>query len=151
MSLTALAVPALSAAAGPRTIHLLDLVQKQDITFDASGKAGPKPGDQVFSHDAVYRYDKGVRGAKAGTVQAILTFIGKPTKAGLTADITGQVFLAGGSVRFDGVSRFGNGPARFTLAIVGGTGIYAGARGTVEGRDLDSTGNRSSLDLHLLP
>lgn len=149
--LAALLVPAVGSAAGPRTIHLLDLVLKQSTTFAPNAKAGPKPGDQAFSHDAVYRYDGAVKGAKVGTVEAILTFISKPDKSGLlTADITGQVFLAGGSLRFDGISKFGNGPSHVTLAIVGGTGTYAGARGTLEIRDLDSTGMRSALDIHLL-
>ena len=47
---------------------------------------------------------------------------------------------------------FGNGPSNFRLAVVGGTGRYVDARGSVHIRDL-GTGdtNNSNVDFNLLP
>src|SRR6266550_8870268 len=43
--------------------------------------------------------------------------------------------LAGGDLTVQGIVDFG-GPADFVVAITGGTGRYAGAKGTVDGKDL---------------
>ena len=42
------------------------------------------------------------------------------------------------------------GKNHFVLPIVGGTGSYAGARGTLDLKDIVASGDRSSLVIHLV-
>jgi hypothetical protein len=44
------------------------------------------------------------------------------------------------------------GASRFTLPVVGGTGVYANVRGYVKVRDIgNGNTNKSNVDIHLLP
>jgi hypothetical protein len=91
------------------------------------------------------------RGARAGSVQATLTFMSSFGDHGATAEISGQLFLAGGSIWVDGVVRITGGPSRFDLAILGGTGRFVGTRGVLHTRDLVPSGDRSAMTLSLRP
>ena len=64
---------------------------------------------------------------------------------------TGTFFIPGGSVVGEGYIRFSNAP--FTIPVVGGTGAYAGARGTFTSRSIRDNGEVSlSADvIRLLP
>jgi hypothetical protein len=62
---------------------------------------------------------------------------------------TVQANLSGGTILVGGIVSFKNEPLKFTLAITGGTGAYANARGYVNVRQLP--GNKTNLDFHLLP
>jgi hypothetical protein len=71
-------------------------------------------------------------------------------RRGATVDLVGQLFLHGGSLRVEGVVQVRPGPNHFVLPIVGGTGTYAGARGTVDLKDIGTSGDRSALVIHVI-
>lgn len=140
-----------AATAGtPRVIHLLDLSEGATPAFDA-GTGAPRAGDRVFLRDGLYAWKGSKRGARVGHVEATLTFLSAFGARGATVEISGQMFLPGGSLRVDGLGRVTQAANRFTLPVVGGTGVYAGARGTVNLRDVGADGGKSIVDVHLLP
>ena len=67
--------------------------------------------------------------------------------------IDAQAFLPGGTVMVVGYGHISaDGPSRLTLPVVGGTGIYANARGFVKVRDLgNGNSDRSNIQFHLTP
>lgn len=144
-----LALPA-GASSGPTTMHLLDVSVGDTPAFDA-GHGTPRPGDRVFLNDALYAWNGAHRGARVGHVDSELQFRSTFSHKGASADITGQVYLPGGSVLVDGIGFIpSTGPASFTLPVIGGTGKYIGARGELDTRDLASGGNKTAFELHLL-
>jgi hypothetical protein len=143
-----------SALDSPKVIDLLD-ISRQDVqpingfTFNRL----PRAGDQFPIHDDLYKWAPGgKRGALAGGVEGIgeFQFVGEHNAKVL---FFAQARLQGGSVVLQGMGlvRF-EGPSTFTLPIVGGTGIYANARGYVVVRDLgNGNGDKSNAAFHLLP
>jgi len=71
-------------------------------------------------------------------------------RSGATAEIAGQVFLAGGPLRVDGIVHISGGRNGFELPVVGGTGRFVGARGSLQVRDLNRDGDRSAVIVRLL-
>ncbi len=67
-------------------------------------------------------------------------------RKGGSAQCSVTLFLSGGTIAVDGGVRFAK---TFSLPVVGGTGTYEGARGSVLIEDLK--GGRSNLTVHLLP
>jgi hypothetical protein len=116
----AVAAVAVAAASGgteaPQSLRLVAV--QHDFAQVGVGKQGPKPGSQfVFS-------ERLLRGGKAvGSDHVVCTFTGKwPHET----DFCRAIFqLSDGTIVAEGVS------ARepFTVAVTGGTGVYAGARG----------------------
>jgi hypothetical protein len=67
--------------------------------------------------------------------------------------ISAQAYIPGGSVMAHGYGHLrADGPARLTLPVVGGTGLYDNARGFVKVRDLGN-GNisKTNIEFHLRP
>jgi hypothetical protein len=61
-----------------------------------------------------------------------------------------QLFLRGGTILVQGYGRVNaDGPSKLTFPIVGGTGRYAGVRGSIDVRNLSESKTR--LHLTLLP
>ena len=149
-SAAAMLLAAQASAAAPTTLRLLDVSVGATPAFDA-GTGDPRPGDRVYLRDALYRWEGAKRGARAGSIDATLTFMSSFGPHGATAEISGQLFLAGGSLRVGGVVHLSGGPSRFDLPILGGTGRFAGAGGVLHSRDLVPTGDRSAVTLDLLP
>ena len=139
-----------AAASTPGTLHFLDLAESATPAFDA-GTGAPRPGDRIFLHDRLYTWKDGKRGTRSGHVDATLTFMSAFGAHGATVDISGQMFIPGGSLRVDGIGRVTQGANRFTLPILGGTGVYAAAHGTVDLRDIGTSGSKSAVDIHLVP
>jgi len=140
-----------SAANAPTTLRYLDISVGATPAFDA-GTGEPRPGDRLYLHDALYTWHGTARGARAGRVEATLTFMSSfGPGGGATGEIAGQLFLPGGSIRADGIVRISDGPSRFELPVVGGTGRFAGARGSLHVRDLSPEGDRSAFVVRLLP
>jgi hypothetical protein len=150
-------VPSSPALTAPRVFSLLD-VPDQNIapiggfTFDRP----PVGGDQFAIQDTLYKWAGTKRGARTGRLRGFGTFqTGFGPKFQLHASVlfTVQAYLPGGSVLVQGFGEINpNGPSRFTIPVVGGTGVYANARGYVKVRDLgDGNLNRSNVDVHLLP
>ncbi len=145
----AVAAAQATGAGGPTTLTFLDVSVRSTPAFDA-GRGEPRPGDRLFLADALYAWHGSHRGARAGTTVSTLTFMSSFGKRGATVDLAGQVFLHGGSLRVEGVVQVLPGKNHFVLPIVGGTGSYAGARGTLDLKDIVASGDRSSLVIHLV-
>ena len=113
----------------------------------------PRPGDQLQIVDTLYKWSGSKRGAKVGHTNGILTFMTLTGGQGGTAMVNAQITLPAGTVIVEGIIRFpGSGPAHFTLPIVGGSGSYDNARGTVNIRDIGNGNlNKSNYQFHLLP
>lgn len=144
-----------SAIKSPQTISLLEVdepnneQQLGDFTFDRP----PTGGDQLGFANTLYAWKGTGRGARVGHDQGVITFItgfGPDFSKKALALFTAQVWLPGGTLFIEGFGRLNpDGPAMYTFPVLGGTGIYANARGSLKVRDLP-TGN-TSLVFHLLP
>lgn len=139
--LGALAVAATpGAAVKPQTINLLEVsssfvgIGGLDTTFSSP----PKVGQGFVSGSDLYTWNGRKRGAHAGTVWVVCTFT-KITSNGAWEVCTGAALLPKGQITVSGSILQG---AQFDVPIVGGTGIYTGARGYVRVRDLG--GGRSA-------
>ena len=167
LKLTVLAVPAAlavlamvgspaSALTKPQKFSLLSVSSGDEtpiggFAFDRE----PVPGDRFTFTDQLYKWAGIKHGAHVGRMDVLCTF----TKVNITTksfSATGQCnatyFLPGGQVAIEGFIRFTDGPLNFVIPVVGGTGIYANARGTVHIRDLGNgeTG-KSNNEFNLLP
>lgn len=147
---TALLAAGASAAGGSTTLRFVDVSLGETPAFDA-GVGAPRPGDRVYLHDALYTWHGAKRGTRVGRAEATLMFTSSPGPAGVSAEVTGQLFLREGSIRAGGYVRLAEGPSNFDLPVLGGTGRFAGARGVLHVRDLDANGNRSAMTVRLLP
>jgi len=145
---TAVATASAAGADGSTTLRFLDVSVRSTPAFDA-GHGDPRPGDRVFLADALYSWHGAHRGALAGSGASTLTFMSSFGQHGATVDLTGQLFLRGGSLRVEGVVQVKPGPNHFVIPIVGGTGSYVGTRGTIDLKDLGTSGDRSALEVHL--
>lgn len=148
VALAAIAATSTAAAQNPKTLHFLDLSEGSTPAFDA-GHGIPRPGDRVFLHDGLYTWQHGRKGTRAGHGDATLTFMSGFGRSGATVEIAGQLFIPGGSIVIGGIGHVKQGANTFTLSILGGTGNYAGARGTVDLRDIAPSGDKSAVDIHL--
>ncbi len=123
------------AAVKPQTISLLEVsnslvgIGGLDVTFSSP----PKVGQGFVSGSDLYQWNGRKRGAHVGTVQVVCTFtkITANWSAGRSAPAPpccpeGQITVSGSILQ---------GP-QFDVPVVGGTGIYAGARGYVRVKDL---------------
>ena len=139
-----------SAAGTPKTIHVLDVAGPDVPVGNASSHQNPQPGDEVLRHDSLYAWNGAKRGSKIGHVESTLAFRSGFSRSGASGYIVGQLFLPSGTVMVEGFVHLGAGPSAFNLAVIGGTGGYAGARGELLIRDLAANGEKSDLTLRLL-
>lgn len=123
-----LAVAATSGAAvKPQTINLL-MVDKSFVDIGVvDPNSQPKVGKQFVIESDFYKWNGPKRGAHVGTIQGFCTFT-KITGNGYWEICTGAALLPGGTITVAGSLL--QGPL-FGLAVVGGTGVYTGARGYV--------------------
>jgi hypothetical protein len=151
----ALVMVASSAAAltKPKTFSLLDVTESSQTINGFDFQRLPQPGDRFAFTDGLYKWAGTKRGARVGTAEVLCTFTkiaaGEQSFAA-TALCTGQFYVPGGSVLAHGFIRLTEGPGRFTVPVVGGTGLYANARGFLKIRDL-GTGDegKSNIEFHL--
>jgi hypothetical protein len=115
------AAPAAATAQRPRTIHLVEKGGGLKIVDNPPRARHPyefSPGDMVI----VSRTLETPAGVAAGSLQLVCV-----ATSAATQHCAGTESLRGGTLEVVGVSS----PAsRTTVAVVGGTGVYAGARGT---------------------
>ena len=145
-----------SAITKPQTFSLLSVESNTGVEiggFDFQGE--PKPGDRFAFTDQLYKWAGARRGAHVGHDEGLCTFTKvNVTNSGIhaTAQCAATFFLPGGQVAVQGVLPIVEGPLNFVGPVIGGTGVYAKARGTVHIRDLGNgdTG-KSNTDFHLLP
>jgi hypothetical protein len=145
-----------SAISSPRVIRLVDVTAREVQLGSFTFERPPAGGDQFAFVDRLYRWAGTKRGAPAGRVDGMATFItgfGPNFSRRALALFVAQAYLPGGSVLVQGYARINpNGPSTFTFPIVGGTGAYDNVRGFVKVRNLgNGEGNASALEIHLRP
>lgn len=148
---------AASALDEPRTFSLLEVDATEaplgDFTFDQA----PAPGDQFTETNVLYRWTGAKsKGARVGRDRVLLTFVtGFGAKFSHRATIlaTAQIYLPDGTLMAMGYGNVpADGPHSFTVPIVGGTGVYANARGYMTTQGLGNGRTpRTKLDFHLQP
>jgi hypothetical protein len=153
----ALGASAASGLSSPKTFSLLDISSNdvQPINGFTFNRA-PQGGDQFAIKDDLYKWAGTKKGARAGHVKGIGTFLtgfGSDFTQNATVLFTAQAFIQGGSILVEGyATQRADGPSTFVLPIIGGTGIYANARGTITVRNLgNGQGNNSNIDVRVLP
>ena len=122
------------AAVKPQTISLL-MVDKSIVDIGVvDPNSQPKVGKQFVIESDFYKWNGSKRGAHVGTLQAFCTFT-RIAGNGAWQVCTGAALLPGGQITVAGSVL--QGPL-FDIAVVGGTGVYTGARGYVR---IKSIGN----------
>jgi hypothetical protein len=154
VTLSASAAPDL---AKPRTLSLLEVdrtfMPLGDFEFDRA----PVGGDQFAEANALYRWTSAkTKGARVGRNRVLVTFVtGYGTNLGhrATLFVNAQLYLPDGTLSVEGFADVPpRGAHRFTFPVIGGTGVYANARGYISVKDVgDGTTGRSRIDLVLLP
>jgi hypothetical protein len=150
----AVAVGASSAPAlvKPRVFTLLEVEGPQQPLGDFDFDRAPVGGDQLIASNTLYRWT-GKKGIRVGRDRVLFTFMtgfGANFSHRATLLFQGQVYLPDGTIFAEGYGSLApNGPTRLELPIVGGTRIYANARGYVKVRDI--SGGRTLLEFHVMP
>jgi hypothetical protein len=118
------------------TMHFLEIQTKFAATI--SQNQAPKLGDRFWFHSEFYNWDGHKRGTHLGHGDASAVFL----TAGIL-QLTGVATLPGGTITILGESGPGAGS---TLAVVGGTGAYADARGEVTIQSIGGENSNESTD-----
>jgi hypothetical protein len=116
------ALPA-GATSPPTVMNLLDLTTRQG-TVGGTPNGPPAPGTIYTFHDVVFKWNGAKRGAAVGHVDGSVQFV-----SASYAPLSVVASLPGGQLVIVGNGASGGRVQR--LAITGGTGSYAGARGEV--------------------
>lgn len=131
----------------PQVFSLLEVNGPQHGLNGFHFQRPPRAGDQIAQTDPLYEWTNGTRGARVGRVELIIT-----SKTGgsrnAVALVVAQVFLPAGSLFAEGYAPFGGSQAPSTFPVLGGTGVYATARGSVTTRALG--GDKTKLEFHLM-
>ena len=141
-----LAVAAVSAAAvKPQTINLLEVSTSFVGTggLDESFSSPPKVGQGFVIGSDFYKWKGTKRGARYGTLEVVCTFTKVGVKPGQESDFcSGAALLPGGQIALAGVIKQSK---RFDVPIVGGTGVYAGARGYVQVKEISDNNSADTF------
>jgi hypothetical protein len=149
--------PSASALKEPRTFSLLEIDATEAPLGDFTFNRAPVPGDQFTETNVLYRWTGAKsKGARVGRDRVLLTFVtgfGAKFTHRATILAIGQVYLPDGTLIAEGYGSIPpDGPHRFELPIVGGTGVYENARGYMTTQGLGNGRTpRTKLDFHLLP
>jgi hypothetical protein len=138
--LGALAVVASAGAAEAQKIPLVEVQTSFVGTGGWNANSFPSVGQGFIATSDLYRWKGRVRGAWAGTLNAHCTFVTvDTTQFAFKALCSASANLAGGRISVSGLY-YGSGSQ---IPIVGGTGVYTGAKGYV--RLVDLGGDNSSI------
>jgi hypothetical protein len=120
------------AATGPATIRITD----RQTSFERAdvGPRGRSPGDVEITNSLVY--NRRITPQPLGHFECICTYT-----VGINRNCSGTIFLPRGKLMVGGTLRFRQ---FYELAIVGGTGLYNNARGTLT---VTRTGRRPARHL----
>jgi hypothetical protein len=149
-SLAALLAFGIATSAGTAAGGTTFTLTERDTSFHFLPVAGPrkgriaKPGDEMVFAGKVLDAQKRPTGRIE--VGCVVTLGG----ANPTLQCTGTYTLTGGTLVGSGVIR-GNSKAATRIAILGGTGVYEGARGSILSTPSRTNDNVSSDTVHLLP
>jgi hypothetical protein len=140
-----------SAAAidSPQTFNVLSVEGRASEIAGFDFSSAPQAGDRFAFHEALYRWDGTKRGARMGHLEGLCTFVNESFP--FVAHCNASFFLPAGQIYVGGFIGFGDGPARFDVPVLGGTGSYANVRGYVRIRDIGRDTGRSNNQFHLLP
>jgi hypothetical protein len=152
--LAALAVAALlistaaPAAGGSRVIRFIEVDNEgTDVFIDADHNNRPSAGDSFIARPVLYAWARGGgRGERIGHANVMCTFA-----SGHGAFCQGTFFLPGGTIEGQSYTPLSN---KVKVAVTGGTGVYAGARGTFTSRNIrdarDADGNFVSVSADVI-
>ena len=114
-------------APGPQTLHLISVQKSQFFVQARTPHKKPQLGGSVFGFNDVDTYDDGTKGTDEGACTIV-------SKSRAVCHIEAQ--NANGTLSFAG--SFNPNGKTGTLAVTGGTGSYAGARGSLVFKDITS-------------
>ena len=134
-------VSSASGLTNPETLSFVD-VEEAFVALDSgfTDEGAPPLGGRFSFTDGLYEWAGTKRGKRAGRFEGLCTF----TKVDLAAEAAtsycvATAFLPRGHLLIAGFLRFAEeGPGKFVVPVLGGTGRYANARGTCTFRDLPS-------------
>jgi hypothetical protein len=124
----------------PEVIRLIEVEE----TFtpldgvDFSEEALPPIGARFTFKDGLYRWAGTKRGTRIGRLEGLCTWVSAEARVAVSALCTAVAFLPAGKIVLVAHVRFSEETTTFVIPVVGGTGRYANARGTVMLRDLPS-------------
>jgi len=142
-ALSSVAAASAASPPGPPTT-VLNFFDRTTNFVGSPGTEGrpPRVGDSFTFRDEVYRWTGGRPGAHVGHADVLGLF-----QSGQVVRIEATASLPGGTLEVSGVS--GPGPTT-QLAVVGGTGRYATARGQLTVRNLGGeNSNHSAITIRL--
>ena len=134
------------AAAGlPRTLSFLEVNTSFSGIggFDFTSSAAPVVGQGFTFTSTLYKWAGTRKGAPLGhnQVVCIITSV-DPSTGSVESQCSATNFMPGGTIQFAGATNFDS-PVT-NVAVVGGTGIYAGAQGTARIKNIGGEDSPSS-------
>jgi len=129
-----------SSAVKPLTLNLLEVQTAFTPTggLDPTYNTVPKVGQGFVIESAFYKWNGTKRGAQVGTLQVVCTTTKQNSAPSYQGWVicTGAALFGGSQVAVAGSIKQSN---NFSIPIVGGTGVYAGARGYVQVESINDT------------
>ena len=135
------------AAPSPQTLHFLEVnTSFAGIGgFNISGNAPPAVGQGFTFVSTLFKWAGAKKGAPLGHDQVVCTVTSVDLSSGLVqSQCAATVFLPGGGIQLAGSTNFNKSVTM--VAVVGGTGAYAGAQGTARIKTIG--GDNSSVGVH---
>jgi Dirigent-like protein len=119
--------------------------EANDLFYDADRNKRPSFGDSFARSLVLYEDKQPGRGKRIGRAKTLCSF-----DNGAGGFCQGTFFLPGGTIQGQSYIKL---EGKTTVAVVGGTGIYAGARGTFTSKQISDTKDASvSADvIRLIP
>ena len=136
--------PAAAAIDTPRTLTLSTPFDGGKSRYVDVGKKGVGPGDMFIGTGAPLRDEE--TGGRAGQFEGIETILSAAHNG--TVNLTGALRLSDGTIELAGTIRHTDPDEG--LAVIGGTGAYANARGEVTNRE-DARRKVNVMTVSLLP
>ena len=130
-----------SGLAKPEILSFVDVEEDFKPLDPALIEQGPPPVGARFSFtEGLYEWAGTKRGKRAGRFEGLCTFTKVDVAAeAATSYCVATAFLPRGHLLIAGFIRFAEeGPGKFVVPAIGGTGRYANARGTCTFRELPS-------------
>jgi hypothetical protein len=147
----ALGASSASALEKPRVFTLLETDGLQQPLGDFDSGRPPVGGDQFVETNALYRWT-GKKGTRIGRDRVLVSFMtgfGANFSHRALVLVQTQIYLPDGTMFLEGYISIlpGDSPQTFELPVVGGTRIYANARGYVKAH----VARRTLIEFHLAP
>jgi allene oxide cyclase-like protein len=140
-----LAVASASGQRGPQVISILAVSETFHLIGGISEDRPPQVGDRFGFGGSLFNWEGRKRGKRIGRFEVLVTATSE--RGGY---LTGTGFLPAGQILIAGFTPFTESSIE-RYAVIGGTGRYAGARGTVTVRNLGADSDNSALVIRLLP